>query len=51
MPINFLGKILFPRQADWQRKKQMQTMVAVLVTSVLFAAIVAGLMFFAANKK
>ena len=49
--MDFLGKILFPQLQDWQRKKRMKTILVVVVTSVLFASIVASFMLYAAYKK
>ncbi len=46
-----LGKILFPRQPDWQRQKQIKTMFSVVLTSLIFASLVAGLMLYAAYKR
>jgi hypothetical protein len=50
MPINFLAKKLFPREADWQRKKQFKTIFWVVIASVIFGVIVGGFMLFAAYK-
>jgi len=36
---NFLGKILFPRHPAWERERE----AAVLVTTVLFALVFAGI--------
>jgi hypothetical protein len=46
MPLNYLGKILFPAQADWERKKQMKIMLWVVLVAVLLAAIMGALILF-----
>jgi hypothetical protein len=49
--MNFLGKILFPLQADWQRKKQMKVMLWSILAAVLLAAFMAALMLFVNSKR
>ena len=44
MPLNFLGKVLFPREAEWQRKKQTRIILWVVLTAVVFAVAVAAIM-------
>jgi hypothetical protein len=44
MPLNLLGKVLFPRQQSWYQRRQAKTVVLVLVVAVGFAAIVAAVM-------
>lgn len=51
MPLEFLGKILFPRQPDWQRNKQLKTIFVAAIVAVFFASLVAGLMLYAAYKR
>lgn len=51
MPLNFLGKLLFPRQADWQRKKQAKIMFWVLVAAVIFGVGVAAVIFIENSKR
>ena len=51
MLINFFGKILFPRQAEWQRRKQMKIMLYVVLASLVFGAIIAGIMLYLAKKR
>jgi cell division septal protein FtsQ len=51
MPLNFLRKILFPRQADWQRKKYIRIAFWVVVMAVLFAAFMGAVMFFINSKR
>ena len=45
MPMQTLGKVLFPRLQPWQQRQQAQTAVTVLVVAVVFAAIVGGIIF------
>jgi hypothetical protein len=42
MPLNFLGKVLFPRDAEWQRKKQIKIIIWVIFTALIFAVTVAA---------
>jgi len=51
MPINLLSKILFPRHADWQRRKFMRLALWVVAVTVCFAAVVAALMLLANSKR
>jgi flagellar basal body-associated protein FliL len=51
MPINFLGKLLFPRLAPWQRKRQIKIMLWVILATVIFAASVAAIMLFQNSRK
>ncbi len=43
MPMNYLGKVLFPRQAQWQRKRQLKIMIWVIMVSVVFAVTVGAI--------
>lgn len=38
--------MLFPAQADWERKRQMKIMLWVVLAAILFAAIVGALILF-----
>jgi hypothetical protein len=51
MPMKFLGRVLFPHLAPWQRKKQVRIMVWVILTAVVFAAVVAVIMLFQNAKR
>jgi surface polysaccharide O-acyltransferase-like enzyme len=51
MPLNFLGRLLMPRQTDWQRKKQIKTMIWVVVTALVFASCVAAVLLYQNSKK
>jgi hypothetical protein len=46
MPLNHLGKFLFPRQQAWYQRRQAKMIVLVLLVAIGFAAIVAAVMFF-----
>jgi hypothetical protein len=45
MPIRTLGRVLFPRQQAWQRERFVKHVLIALAVAVIFAAIVAGMMF------
>ena len=45
MPINQLGKFLFPRLQPWQRERRIKTFIVVFLVAVAFAVIVGGVMF------
>jgi hypothetical protein len=45
MPLNHLGKFLFPRQQSWYQRRQAKTIVIVLLVALTFAAVVAAVMF------
>jgi hypothetical protein len=40
MLTNRLGKILYPRQQDWQRERETRTILATVLFAVVCAAIV-----------
>ena len=44
MPLKLLGKVLFPNEAEWQRKKQTRIILWVILTAVIFAVAVAAIM-------
>jgi hypothetical protein len=44
MSLKFLGKMLFPHLAPWQRQQQAKIMVWVLLTAVVFAVVVVAIM-------
>jgi len=44
MPMKFLGKVMFPHLAPWQRQQQVKIMVWVLLTAVVFAVAVVAIM-------
>jgi len=45
MPMQILGRVLFPRLQPWQQRRQAKNLVAALLVALIFAAIVAGIMF------
>ncbi len=45
MPINFLGRKLFPRLQPWLQRRRILTILVTLLVAVLFAIIVGALMF------
>lgn len=51
MLLNFLGKILFPRLAAWQRRKQMKSMIAAILVGLIFAGAVAAAILFQSYRK
>jgi len=48
--MNFLGKILFSRHAEWQREKYMNMTIWVVAVAFSLAAIVAALMLMKNSK-
>jgi hypothetical protein len=50
MPLNFLGKLIFPKLAPWQRQKQTKIILLVVGISVLFAAIVGAIILLQNNR-
>jgi hypothetical protein len=44
MPLNFLGKVLFPRQQAWYQRRQAKIIILVLLVAIGFAAFVAAIM-------
>jgi hypothetical protein len=51
MPLNFLGKLMFPRLQPWQQKKQAKAVVWAVVFAFVFAAIVVVIMFFENSRR
>ncbi len=45
MPINFLGKLLFPRLQPTQRQYQMKTIIAAVLIAVVFSGVLMGVIF------
>jgi hypothetical protein len=50
MPMNFIGKVLFPHHTDWERKRNMKITVWVVLVAVLFGIIVGAVMLFVGSK-
>ena len=44
MPMKFLGKLMFPKLAPWQRTRQAKIMVWVILAAVVFAVVVVAIM-------
>ena len=51
MPLKLLGKVLFPHEAEWQRKKQTKIILWVVLTAVIFAVAVAAIMLFQNSRR
>ena len=45
MPINYLGKLLFPRQPEWQRRHQMKQLIIAMVVAIVLAGLIVTVMF------
>jgi len=50
MPIKLLGDLMFPRLAPWQRRKQAKIMIGVVMTSVIFGAVVVAIILVVNSK-
>ena len=46
MPINYLAKTLYPAHDQWMQRRRVKTIMATLLVSFAFAAIVATLIYF-----
>jgi hypothetical protein len=51
MFMKVLGKLLFPHLPAWQQRRRANTVVLVLVTAILFAAIVGAVMYWSNAKR
>jgi nitrate reductase NapE component len=45
MPIDQLGKLLFPRLQPWQRERKVKTIIVVVVFALIAAGMIGGFMF------
>jgi hypothetical protein len=45
MPLKYLGKLLFPRQPEWQRRHQMNLLVVATVVAIVLAGLIVAVMF------
>jgi len=45
MPIDQIGKILFPRLQPWQRRREIKIYIITMLTGVFFAVIIAAIIF------
>jgi len=48
--VNFLGKILFPHHAEWERKKYIKLTIWVVSVAVIFSSIVGAVMYFVSSR-
>ena len=48
MPINFLGRILFPRRQRWERERDVKLLLVTSLIALAFASII-GLVIFLKN--
>jgi hypothetical protein len=51
MPINLLGKLLFPRLPSWERRRRAITVLIVLLISISFAVIVGVIMYYSNSRR
>jgi len=51
MPLNFLGKVLFPRLEPWRQKRQTKAILWAVLTAIIFAAVVVGIMFLENSRR
>jgi len=45
MPMQILGKVLFPRLQPWQQRRQAKLVLTVFFTALAFAALVGAVIF------
>jgi hypothetical protein len=51
MPVKFLGKLLFPHLAPWQRKQQTRILFWAVLVAVIFAVVAAAIMLFENGRR
>jgi hypothetical protein len=51
MPINYIGRTLFPHEEQWRQRRRLKTILYTVVTAVVFAAVVGGVMFWLNMKQ
>ena len=51
MLLNFFGKLLFPRQAPWQQRRQLINMIASILVAMLVGGGVVAVMLFVNARK
>jgi hypothetical protein len=44
--MNYLGRVLFPKQPAWQAKRQARQIVAAFVVAVVFGLAIAAIIWF-----
>ena len=45
MPVNFIGRILYPRQQPWRQRRQAKNLLITLAVALAFAVIVGAIIF------
>jgi hypothetical protein len=50
MPLNAIGKILYPNLQPWERRRKLATVLWVLVASLAFASCVAVMIYVQDHK-
>ncbi len=50
MPINFIGRLLFPKSPDWKQRRQTQHLLAAILVGLIFAGAVAAVMLFSDRR-
>lgn len=51
MLLNFFGKLIFPRQAPWQQRRQLINLIASILVATVVGGVVVALMLFVNGKK
>lgn len=51
MPLKFLGKVLFPQLAPWQRIRQVKIMIWVTLATIVLVAVIVAIMFFQNGRR
>lgn len=51
MPLDLLGRLLFPRMQPWQRRREAKTVVITLLVAVTFAVVVGVVMYWRGSGK
>ena len=50
MPMNLIGKVLFPGQPEWQARRQAKQMVAAFTVAIILGCVVAAIIWFSNAK-
>ena len=51
MLLNFLGKLIFPRQAPWLQRKQLINLLAAIGVALVVGGLIIAVMLFANARK
>jgi hypothetical protein len=51
MPMNYLGKLLFPRLPAWQAKRQARQLFAAFVVALVLGVVMAAVILFTNAKR